>query len=72
MVKEKVPVYTSSANGTAVQIMGMTSMTVLFAPTLEVDMANVQVTLTRGCWGVMCYARIIRCSVWQKIRCLGQ
>ena len=72
MVKKKVPVYTFSANGTAVQIMVMTSMTVLFAPTLEVDMANVQVTLTKGCWGVMCYARIMRCSVWQQIHCLGQ
>ena len=44
-MKEKVTEYISGANGTAVKIIGMTSMTLLLAPTLEIDMANVAICL---------------------------
>ena len=42
-VKEKAAEYISGANGTVVKIVGMTSMTLLLAPTLEIDVANVAV-----------------------------
>ena len=42
-VREKVAEYISGANRTAVKIVGMTSMTLLLAPTLEIDVANVAV-----------------------------
>ena len=41
--KEKVAEYISGANGTAVKIVGMASMTPLLAPTLEIDMANITI-----------------------------
>ena len=41
--KEKVAEYISGANGTVVKIVGTTSMTLLLAPTLEIDMANVAI-----------------------------
>ena len=44
-VKEKAAKYISGTNGTAVKIVGTTSMTLLLAPTLELDMANVAVFL---------------------------
>ena len=44
-MKEKVAEYISGANGTAVKIVGTTSMTLLLAPTLEIDVANVTVCL---------------------------
>ena len=44
-VKEKVAKYISGAKGIAVKIVGMTSMTLLLAPTLELDVANVAVCL---------------------------
>ena len=42
-VKEKAAEYILGTNGTAVKIVGMTSMTLLMAPTLEIDVANVAV-----------------------------
>ena len=42
-VREKVAEYILGTNGTAVKIIGMTSMTLLLAPTLEVDVSNVAV-----------------------------
>ena len=42
-VKEKVAKYILGANGTGVKIVGTTSMTLLLAPTLEMDVANVAV-----------------------------
>ena len=44
-MKEKVAEYISGANGTVVKIIGMTSMTLLLVPTLEIDMANVVICL---------------------------
>ena len=40
-IKEKAAEYILGANGTVVKIVGMTSMTLLLAPTLELDVANV-------------------------------
>ena len=42
-VKARISEYIYSVNGIAVQIMGMTSMNILLAPTLEVDIANVAI-----------------------------
>ena len=44
-VKEKVAEYISGANRTVVKIVGTTSMTLLLAPTLEIDVANVTICL---------------------------
>ena len=44
-VREKVAEYISGANRTMVKIVGTTSMTILLAPTLEIDVANVAVCL---------------------------
>ena len=44
-VKEKVAKYISGANGMAVKIVGMTRMTLLLAPTLELDVANITICL---------------------------
>ena len=41
-IKEKAAEYISGTNGMAVKIMG-TNMTLLLAPTLELDVANVAV-----------------------------
>ena len=42
-VREKAAEYISGTNGTAVKIIGTTSMTLLLAPTLEIDVSNVAV-----------------------------
>ena len=42
-MKEKAAEYILGANGTAVKIVGTTSMTLFLAPTLEIDMANVAI-----------------------------
>ena len=42
-VKEKVAEYISGTNGTAVKIIGTTNKTLLLAPTLEIDVANVTI-----------------------------
>ena len=44
-IKEKAAEYILGANGTLVRILGMTSMTLLLVPTLELDMANIAVCL---------------------------
>ena len=56
-VKERAAKYISGANGTAVKIVGRTSMTFLLAPTLEIDMANVAV-----CSGDF-YQGLLRCNL---------
>ena len=56
-MKEKVAEYISGTNGTAVKIIGATSMTLLLAPTLEIDMANVAV-----CSGNF-YQGLLRCDL---------
>ena len=42
-IKEKAAEYISGTNGTAFKIVGMTSITLLLAPTLEIDMANITI-----------------------------
>ena len=42
-MKEKAAEYILGANGTAVKIVGTTSMTLLLAPILEIDVSNVAV-----------------------------
>ena len=44
-VKEKVAEYISGTNGTSIKIVGITSVTLLLVPTLELDMANVAICL---------------------------
>ena len=44
-MKEKVAEYILSTNGIAVKIVGTTSMTLLLAPTLELDVANFAICL---------------------------
>ena len=45
LVKEKAAEYISGANGTSVRIVGMTSITFLLVPTLEMDMVNIAICL---------------------------
>ena len=42
-MKEKAAEYISGTNGTVVKIVGMTSMTLLLAPTLEINVLNVTI-----------------------------
>ena len=56
-VKEKAAEYISGANGMVVKIVGKTSMTLLLAPTLEIDVANVAV-----CSGNF-YQGLLRCDL---------
>ena len=42
-MKEKAAKHISGTNSTAVKIVGMTSMTLLLVPTLELDVANVAI-----------------------------
>ena len=44
-MKEKAAEYISGTNGMVVKIVGMTSMTLLLAPTLELDVVNVAICL---------------------------
>ena len=44
-MREKAAEYISGTNGTMVKIVGTTSMTLLLAPTLEIDVSNVAVCL---------------------------
>ena len=44
-MKEKAAEYISGANGIVVKIVGMTSMTLLLVPTLELDVANITIFL---------------------------
>ena len=56
-MKEKVAKYILGANRTMVKIIGMTSMTLLLAPTLEIDVANVAI-----CSGDF-YQGLLRCNL---------
>ena len=56
-VREKAAEYISGANGTAVKIIGTTSMTLLLAPTLEIDVSNVAVCLGNF------YQGLLRCNL---------
>ena len=56
-MKEKEAEYISGANGTAVKIVGMTIMTLLLAPTLELDVVNVAI-----CSGNF-YQRLLGCDL---------
>ena len=56
-MKEKVTKYISGANGTVVKIVGMTSMTLLLAPSLELDMANITICLGNF------YQVLLRCDL---------
>ena len=42
-IKEKAAEYISGSNGTVVKIVGKTSMTILLAPTLQLDVANIAI-----------------------------
>ena len=42
-VKEKAAEYISGTNGTAVKIVGITSMTLLLVPMLEIDVSNITI-----------------------------
>ena len=42
-MKEKAAEYISGANGTVVKFVGMTSMTLLLAATLEINVANIAI-----------------------------
>ena len=44
-IKEKAAEYITDGNGMVVKIVGMTGMTLLLAPTLELDVANIAVCL---------------------------
>ena len=44
-MKEKVAKYILGANGTAIKIVGITGITLLLAPTLELDVVNIAVCL---------------------------
>ena len=66
-VREKEADYISGTNATVVKIVGMTSMTLLLVPTLELDMANVAVCsgeFYQACWDVICSVGTIKCSAW--------
>ena len=57
IVKEKAAEYISGANGTIVKIVGMISMTLLLAPTLEIDVSNIAVCLGNF------YQALLRCDL---------
>ena len=44
-VKEKVAKYISGTNGTSIMILGITSMTILLASMLELDVSNIAILL---------------------------
>ena len=56
-MNEKAAEYISGTNGTEVKIIGMTSMTLLLVPTLEIDVANVTI-----CLGDI-YQGLLRCNL---------
>ena len=56
-VKEKAAEYISGTNGTMVKIVGTTSMTLLLAPTLEIDVSNVAICLGNF------YQGLLRCDL---------
>ena len=52
-MKEKVAEYILGTNGTVVKIIRMTSMALLLAPTLELDVANIAICLGNFCQGLL-------------------
>ena len=52
-MREKAAKYISGANGTAVKIVGTISMTLLLAPTLEIDVSNVAISLDNFYQGLL-------------------
>ena len=56
-IKEKVTKYISGANGMVVKIVGTTSITLLLAPTLELDVVNVAICLGNF------YQGLLRCGL---------
>ena len=66
-IKEKAAEYILGANGTVVKTVGMTSMTLLLAPTLELDVLNIaicSVTSTKDCSDVIYCAGTMRPLVY--------
>ena len=60
-MKDKVAEYILGANSTVVKIVGMTSMTLLLAPTLVLDVVNVAI-----CLGDF-YQGLLRCNYFAGI-----
>ena len=56
-MREKAAKYISGTNGTAVKIIGTTSMTLLLVPTLETDVSNITI-----CSGNS-YQGLLRCDL---------
>ena len=56
-IKEKVAEYILGANGMFLKMVGMTSMTLLLAPILELDMSNIAI-----CSGNF-YQGLLRCDL---------
>ena len=56
-VREKAAEYVSGANRTVVKIIGTTSMTLLLAPTLEIDVSNFAICLCNF------YQGLLRCDL---------
>ena len=52
-MKEKAAEYILGANGVVVKIVGMTSMTLLLAPTLELDVAKVGICFGKFYQGLL-------------------
>ena len=52
-IKEKVAKYISCANGTFVKIMGITSTTLLLAPTLKLDVSKITIFSGNCCQGLL-------------------
>ena len=74
-IKEKAAEYISGANGTVVNIIGTTSMTLLLVPTLEIDVANVAIcsgNFYQGCLDMICFAGIMKCLAPPLSLCPGQ
>ena len=66
-MKEKVNEYISGTNGMGVKIVGITSMTLLLAPTLELDVANVAICSGNFYQGLLGYDLL--CGHNEGIRC---
>ena len=73
-IKEKVSLNILGINSMPVKTIGTTSMSLLLAPTLEVDMANIAVYLGKSyqrLLGVMYFPSTIKHLAQQPLHCLG-
>ena len=71
-MKEEASEYILGTNGLVVQIVGMTSITMLLAPTLEADMANVALCLGYFYQGLLeCDVGTMRWLAQAPLHCLG-